>query len=342
MEKLKRGESLEPITQASMEKKEAQKDKEEEPGDDIFPETAEGKATEEKATPEEICSQNPPEKQVSSVDRIDENLRPETAVAQVPGREDDNNLSPQLESDKSSESEDSSDATSTDSEISSTGSTDSLTSLTSNSDTPYLVEGDIHQAKDLRIASKKALANVSSLTDDTQSSDTREKTTIMPSPPVLTITSESSNTDNAHQLVSQNTGTEGNGENKDDSSTPSRAPETMSTEIVFRPVTGDKLKTMEGWEMLEMVISWLSKEFSPDEEALARQLANQEISYRFLWLYFTPGSLVSVEDPISKQPMAGRVFFLVFKVNDRLNLQTTSFRMLATAARQDLRSSQNP
>jgi hypothetical protein len=73
------------------------------------------------------------------------------------------------------------------------------------------------------------------------------------------------------------------------------------------PARMDTDKPMQGWEMLEMVLNWVSKEFSPDEQALARQLANNEISYRFLWLHFVPGSIVSIEDPVSKQQMAARV-----------------------------------
>lgn len=83
------------------------------------------------------------------------------------------------------------------------------------------------------------------------------------------------------------------------------------TEIVRVTTTPSGNKTMEGWEMLEMVLNWVKNEFSPDEKALARQLANNEISYRFLWLYYVPGSIVSVEDPVSKQQMAARVSFLL-------------------------------
>lgn len=76
------------------------------------------------------------------------------------------------------------------------------------------------------------------------------------------------------------------------------------TEVV---VPEQSAKTMVGWEMLQMCINWVIKEFSTDEEALARQLSNNEISFRFLWLYFVPGTIVSLQDPISKQQMAARV-----------------------------------
>jgi hypothetical protein len=74
---------------------------------------------------------------------------------------------------------------------------------------------------------------------------------------------------------------------------------------------------MEGWEMLQMVIKWIRTEFAADEEALARQLANNEISYRFLWLYFVPGALISLEDPVSKQQMAARVSRFIYEANFR-------------------------
>jgi hypothetical protein len=76
------------------------------------------------------------------------------------------------------------------------------------------------------------------------------------------------------------------------------------TEVV---IPEQSAKTMVGWEMLEMCVNWVIKEFSTDEEALARQLSNNEISFRFLWLYFVPGTVVSLQDPVSKQQMAARV-----------------------------------
>src|SRR4030095_2808298 len=72
---------------------------------------------------------------------------------------------------------------------------------------------------------------------------------------------------------------------------------------IIVPESPDDTKVMEGWEMLQMVIKWIRNEFAADEEALARQLANHEISFRFLWLYYVPGSLVSLQDPVSKQQM---------------------------------------
>jgi hypothetical protein len=80
---------------------------------------------------------------------------------------------------------------------------------------------------------------------------------------------------------------------------------------VLRPES-PSAKTMDSWEMLKLVIDWVDKEHAADEEALARQLANGEISYRFLWLYYTPGSMISLEDPVSKQQMAARVNLPLF------------------------------
>jgi hypothetical protein len=92
--------------------------------------------------------------------------------------------------------------------------------------------------------------------------------------------------------------------------------EEEKVEIVSpNPQTAEELKIMDPWEMLQMVLNWVCKEFSTDEEALARQLANKEISYRFLWLYFVPGTLISLQDPISKQQMAARVNILSFEAN---------------------------
>ena len=79
----------------------------------------------------------------------------------------------------------------------------------------------------------------------------------------------------------------------------------IKTEVV---IPEESAKNMVDWEMLQMCINWVKKEFSADEEALARQLSNKEISYRFLWLYFVPGTVVSLQDPTSKQQMAARVY----------------------------------
>lgn len=108
----------------------------------------------------------------------------------------------------------------------------------------------------------------------------------------------------------------------------SEATETL-TETALVVSTDKKEKgTVRGWEMLQMVLSWICNEFAADEEALARQLANNEISFRFLWLYYVPGTLVSLEDPISKQQMAARVEVSEYssantatQVPSRLNMQ---------------------
>jgi len=94
----------------------------------------------------------------------------------------------------------------------------------------------------------------------------------------------------------------------------SKDEEEERTEIV-RIVTPLGAKSMEGWEMLEMVLNWVKNEFLADEKALARQLANDEISYRFLWLYYIPGSLISVEESVSKQQVGARVIPLPCRLN---------------------------
>lgn len=96
------------------------------------------------------------------------------------------------------------------------------------------------------------------------------------------------------------------------------------TEVV-RVITPSGTKQMEGWQMLEMVLNWVKNEFSADEKALARQLANNEISFRFLWLYYIPGNLISVEDPVSKQQMAARVLSLIYSVWLPVPLSSSSY-----------------
>jgi hypothetical protein len=86
------------------------------------------------------------------------------------------------------------------------------------------------------------------------------------------------------------------------------APESVDPEQVEVVFPAPVETEVEGWEMLQLVIDWIRNEFKADQEALARQLANNEISHRFLWLYFVPGSLISFEDPASKQQLAARVF----------------------------------
>ena len=94
-------------------------------------------------------------------------------------------------------------------------------------------------------------------------------------------------------------------------------------------------KELEGWEMLQMVINWVKKEFSADEKALARQLANGEISFRFLWLYYTPGTLISLKDPISKQKVGARVIIPshINLILDRVKRLFTSKSSASTSLR---------
>lgn len=167
--------------------------------------------------------------------------------------------------------------------------------------------------------------------DDT--SDTRSTASDFPPTPAMTETSETSPSDTPVMIVdntirdaeaireipsdtlinfdTSNIASQSTNEKVQNDDIPMAKEMSTQTEEKFGfefPPRMNPLREMLGWEMLQMVLDWVNKEFSPDEQALARQLANNEISYRFLWLYYVPGSLVSMEDPVSKQQMAARVF----------------------------------
>ena len=61
----------------------------------------------------------------------------------------------------------------------------------------------------------------------------------------------------------------------------------------------------EECEMLEKLINWLIQEFSADEEDLNQQV--DRVPYRLLWLYYRRGTLVFLEDHLSKQNMGAIV-----------------------------------
>jgi len=193
---------------------------------------------------------------------------PASTITEIPLRE---KPGPQ----KTSESEDNSDSTSTNSDIPATP--DSTDAASSNADVQpdELIEANVQEATELR----GAALNMGSIT-------TIEKAVSA----TMQITDEPEKIE-TEKLV--------------DDKPAEMAPEEY-TEVVI-PGTDDEVKIMEGWEMLQMLLRWILNEFAADEEALARQLANNEISYRFLWLYYVPGSLISLQDPISKQQMAARV-----------------------------------
>jgi hypothetical protein len=164
-------------------------------------------------------------------------------------------------------------------------------------------------------------------------SDTRSTASDFPPTPAMTETSETSPSDTPVMIVdntirdaeaireissdtlinfdTSNIASQSTNEKVENDDIPMAKEMSTQTEEKFGfefPPRMNPLREMLGWEMLQMVLDWVNKEFSPDEQALARQLANNEISYRFLWLYYVPGSLVSMEDPVSKQQMAARVF----------------------------------
>ena len=201
---------------------------------------------------------------------------------------------------KSSESEDTSDTHSTDSlDIPATPDSTDTSNSTPDAQSEELIEANISEAKALREA--PPITDISSIT-------TVDKTvTAMPQ-------------------------TEDPEEIKTDAQVFEKPIEVVTEEHVevVVPKSVDDIKVMEGWEMLQMVITWIRNEFSADEEALARQLANNEISYRFLWLYFVPGSLISLEDPVSKQQMAARVSSFIYEANFRSKSRTTCPQRLRT------------
>jgi hypothetical protein len=152
---------------------------------------------------------------------------------------------------------------------------------------------------DENIREQLALREITSTAEISNRSILSNPDTISDLTPNIPSTSEKQETEEpSSEQTEKPTDSEKNPESKDE--------EEERTEIV-RIVTPLGAKSMEGWEMLEMVLNWVKNEFSADEKALARQLANDEISYRFLWLYYIPGSLISVEESVSKQQVGARV-----------------------------------
>jgi hypothetical protein len=201
---------------------------------------------------------------------------------------------------KSSESEDTSDTHSTDSlDIPATPDSTDLSNSSPDAQPEELIEANISEAKALREA-----------------------------PPITDISSVTV----VDKNIAAISPTEDPEELKTDAQVSEKPIEVVPEEHVevVVPQSVDDVKVMEGWEMLQMVITWIRKEFLADEEALARQLANNELSYRFLWLYFVPGSLISLEDPVSKQQMAARVSRVIYEANFRSKSQTTYPQRLPT------------
>jgi hypothetical protein len=293
VEKLKRGESIGPVTKAALEedakeekdkeeKDKEEKDKEEKDKEEKHKEEKDKKEKDKEEKKEEKEQTSMAEKQDNDKDKEqvvgkdDEPAEPHidsapdspaSTIREIPIRE---KRTPQ----KTSEAEDSSDTHSTDSEIPSTPDSTDTASSTAEAQPEDLIEANNHETKEIR--SIDSIATVDKAISST--------------PEIV----EPEKIETATQVDIK----------------PFEAMPLTHVEVIV-PLVPEENKTMEGWEMLQMVVSWIRHEFLADEDALARQLANKEISYRFLWLYYVPGSLISLQDPISKQQMAARVH--VFK-----------------------------
>ena len=286
MEKLKRGESIGPVTKAAMEAEDQEDkgDKKNTPTEKAMEEDVQSKEDEidgnkdevkkEGIEIENIATKDGEEVPKISIESIQES--PASTITEVP--QEKQALTPSIPTtQRSSESEDSSDTHSTDSlDIPSTPDSTDTSNSTPDAQPDELIEANISDAKALREA-----------------------------PPITDIRSIAV----VDKTITAIPPTEHPEEIKSDVQVVEKPIEVVPEEHieVVIPESVDDVKMMEGWEMLQMVIKWIRNEFAADEEALARQLANNEISYRFLWLYFVPGSLISLEDPVSKQQMAARV-----------------------------------
>jgi hypothetical protein len=307
VEKLKRGETIGPTTKAATEKEE---------------EESSGKASTEEGKLKEVADadgneQKGQEETEGSSEEVADTVTDSGAatVIETPPGEDEKDIPSTKAAQKPYESEDSSDSHSTDSDIPPTPAFSDI--QTSNPDLQAeFAEANIRETQELRSTAFKAeiAPQVS------QSLVTSIDAALSETPQ----TAEPLQKDETHDTSSQ---------------TPDKPVEPVEAEQieVVHPDTSDDVKTMEGWEMLEMVLRWVCKEFSADEEALARQIANKEISFRFLWLYYVPGSLISLQDPISKQQMAARVSCLVYKSYCRLKPLNMCLQILALLLHQNLR-----
>jgi len=301
--KLKRGESIGPITKAALEK-----DKEKKEGEDVKGNEETNKEGDAENTNLDEKQDGPTEK-ITEIEPSDEDPAeeipdsPSSITTEVPAKP----LKPApTTSQKSVEAEDGSDTTSTDSDIPPTPAETDTSTPNSDTQSPDLVAENVREAIELR-ETPEFIHNVDSAFSESPKLDANlpEKTNEEETPTV----SDSSAKGPVADISTSDTILNG------------IPPATINekTEILSpNPQSPEELKNMEPWEMLQMVLNWVCKEFSTDEEALARQLANKEISYRFLWLYFVPGTLISLQDPISKQQMAARVKFLYFSSDRRL------------------------
>jgi len=323
--KLKRGESIGPITKASMEK-----DKDKKEGEN--PESNEEEAKKE----DENEKQDGEEKEDAQTEKITEiETSTEEPVEVIP--DSPSSITTEVppkpvkptstSSQKTVETEDSSDTTSNDSDIPPTPAETDTSTPNSDTQTPDLVAENVREAIQLRETSSDFPQTVDSALSEPPKQDLNPEKQEEEKTPTTT---ESPKKPQSVDFVWPPSFMLPNG-------IPPVTEEQKVEVLSPNPQTVEELKTMEPWEMLQMVLNWVCKEFSTDEEALARQLANKEISYRFLWLYFVPGTLISLQDPISKQQMAARVLVPHFKVNSRLNPRNICLRILQLILRIDWR-----
>ena len=313
--KLKRGESIGPITKAVMEK-------EEEKIAAQNPESKEDEAKEEGKTVNKDCEEKT-DGQKEKITEIEASYgepvevipdSPSSIATEVPVKE---HKPTSAASQKTVETEDSSDTTSTDSDIPPTPAETDTSTPNIDSQPPDLVAENVREAIQLRETSSDLNVNA-----DSEPSETPRFGINLPEKPKEPETpkpNESSEKPKVDDFPASGVIVNG---------IPPKAVEEKVEVVSPKPLSPEELKTMEPWEMLQMVVDWICKEFSTDEEALARQLANNEISYRFLWLYFVPGTLISLQDPVSKQQMAARVYGFTIDANCRLNRLNIYLRIL--------------
>ena len=268
---LKRGESIGPLSKSSVEAE----------NEDLKSLTDTKTTSREKTSPEQV-KDTKTEATQSSEQRAGMDLQSPGSPSSIL-TESQNAPVPQTTLPRLVEPEDTSDAHSTSSDFPPTPvSTDSVTSIP-ETDASNLVDENLREIEQLR--SSGTGMGSQDLISSLETTITDKKTSSEPE---------------AEKLESDDTSSQ-------KTVKPSETTEIV-TEIPLVVTTQNKEKgTVRGWEMLQMVLTWVCNEFAADEEALARQLANNEISFRFLWLYYVPGTLVSLEDPISKQQMAARV-----------------------------------
>jgi len=285
VQKLKRGESIGPVTKAAMEGKDSDdeddgsENKTKDEPDEGKPRKAEEADTKESTEPTDTST-------------VHETVKP-IVVSPEPKASDTDTLVIKVEGEDTSDTHSVSDIPPT------PPSTDMST--TTPEPEPEARSSDL---VDENIREQLALREITSTTETANRSILSNPDTISDLTPNASTSEKQEAEEPSSEQTEKPTDSKETPESKDE--------EEERTEIV-RIITPLGAKSMEGWEMLEMVLNWVKNEFSADEKALARQLANDEISYRFLWLYYIPGSLISVEESVSKQQVGARVILLPYR-----------------------------